>query len=186
MDFSQFTTVELVIMSVISIAVLLFGYRIKKVAFFVIWFIIGLSLTRGAMPWLENIAPEVMANQIWHNLMPIAGGLLVAMLGFSIEKLCVGGIAFALTMIITTQYFGTDYTTLIVGAVIGVILAGAAVMLMKPAIIVATAAAGAYAISLGVLNWIPNMNAEVAYFPMLIGITIFGSIFQFLTTKHIS
>ena len=190
MEFSefiaQFTTTELVIMGLISLAVLLFGYRIKKIAFFAIWFIVGLTLARIAMPWMEDIAPEVMSNPLWHNLMPIVGGLIAAMLGFSVEKLCVSGITFALIMLITTQYFGTDYTTLIVGAILGIVAGGAAVMLMKPAIIIATSLAGAYASTLGALNWMTGINLEVSYFPILIGITIFGSVFQFLTTKHIS
>ena len=183
-DLSQFTSTELIILIAISAAVLLFGYKIKKIAFFVIWFIIGLNLTHLAMPWLETVLPEIMANDLWRNLIPVAGGLLAALLGFSIEKLCLGGIVFALTLTITAQYFGTEINTLIIGAVVGVLAAGASVMLMKPATILATAVAGAYVITLGVLYWVTSLDAATTFFPMLAGIAALGAVFQFLTTKH--
>lgn len=184
MDLSQFTTTELIIMIAIGVAVLLFGYRIKKAAFFIIWFIIGLSLMRYFMPMLENIAPEVIKTELWQNLLPIAGGLLMALLGFTIEKICLGGIVFALTLIITSQYFGTEMNTLAIGAVVGVVLAGAAVMLMKPAIIIATALAGGYVVTLGILNWATGISMETYYFPILLGTAAIGSAFQFATTRH--
>ena len=183
-DLSQFTTTELIVMLALGAAVLLFGYRIKKVAFFIIWFIIGLNLTNYLVPWLETAAPEVMTNELWRNLIPIAGGLLMALLGFSIEKLCLGGIVFALTLIITAQYFGTEINTLAIGGVVGIIAAGIAVMLMKPAIIVATALAGAYVVTLSILFWFSGISAETYYFPILAGVTAVGSLFQFATTKH--
>ena len=182
MDLTQFTTTELIVMVAVGIAVLLFGYKIKKAAFFIIWFIIGLNLMHYLMPWLINTVPEIATNELWQNLLPIAGGLLMALLGFSIEKICLGGIVFALTMVITAQYFGTEMNTLIVGAVVGVILAGAAVMLMKPAIIVATAIAGAYVVTLGILYW--TAVGASSFFPILIGTAAAGSLFQFITTKR--
>lgn len=184
MDLTQFTTAELIVMIAVGVAVLLFGYKIKKAAFFIIWFIIGLNLMHYLTPWLTNTVPDVMNNELWQNLIPIAGGLLMALLGFSIEKICLGGIVFALTMVITAQYFGTEMNTLIVGAVVGVILAGMAVMLMKPAIIIATAIAGAYVVTLGILYWVPGIDGETMYFPILIGVAVAGSLFQFATTKR--
>ena len=92
LDFSHLSTVELIIMTVAGAAVLLFGYRIKKAAFFIVWFILGLNLTIYALPWLNKILPDTTANDFWQTLIPICGGLLLALLGFTIEKLCVGGI----------------------------------------------------------------------------------------------
>ena len=184
MNLSQFTTTELIIMILAGLAVLLFGYRIKKAAFFIIWFIIGINLMQFLTPWLTNVAPDIMGNELWRNLLPIAGGLLLALMGFTIEKICFGGIVFALTMMIAAQYFGTEVNTLIISAVVGIILAGVAVMLMKPAIIVATALAGAYVVTLGVLYWASNLSPETAFFPLLIGITATGAVFQSINAKH--
>ena len=170
----------------VGLAVVLFGYRIKKVAFFIIWFLLGYIGAMYLMPEIVKLAPEVGNNDLWRNLIPIGAGLLLALLGFSIEKLCVGGICFVLTMLISAQYFGTEMQTLAISAVVGIIIAGAAVMLMKPATIIATSAAGAYAITLALMSLISNISFDTYYWPMLIGVTVVGSIFQFLTTKRVS
>ncbi len=172
-------------MAAIGLALMFFGYRIKKVAFFLIWFILGYNLVEFLMPTLESLVPQIVENDLYQILLPIGGGLLLALLGFSIEKLCVGGICFALVMVITVRYFGTEMQTLAIGGVVGIIAAGAAVMLMKPAIIVATAVAGAYVVTLAILALFPDISREIYYFPILGGLSAIGSVFQFLTTKRI-
>lgn len=176
---------ELLVFIAAGLAVLFFGYRIKKIAFFIIWFLLGYNLMSFFMPTLENMWPEVMTTELYQILTPIAGGLLLALLGFSIEKLCVGGIVFVLVMVVAARYFGTEIQTLAVSAIIGVIAAGAAVTLMKPAIIIATSLAGAYALTLAILSLATNLSFETYYWILLLGITIIGALFQFSTTKRI-
>lgn len=185
LDFSNLGTPEMIIMAAAGLALMFFGYRIKKIAFFIIWFILGYNLMAFLMPTINNLAPEIAGNNLYQTLLPIAGGLLLALLGFSIEKLCVGGICFALIMVITVQYFGAEMQTLAIGGVVGVIAAGAAVMMMKPATIVATSAAGAYALTVAILALFPDISKETYYFIILGGLTLLGSVFQFLTTKRI-
>ena len=191
-DFKNITNLEkmdipeAVIILGLGLAVLLFGYRIKKAAFFVIWFILGFNLMGILTPFINSNVPAIAESELYQTLLPIAGGILLAMMGFSIEKLCVGGICFALCMLIAVQYFGTDMQTLLVGAIIGVFAAGFAVTIMKPATIIATAVAGAYAITLAVIRLNTNIDFTVVYWPMLGGLAAVGSIFQFLTTKRIS
>lgn len=182
----HFQMPELFIMLGVGLAVLLFGYRLKKIAFFIIWFLLGFIGVTYLMPEIVKISPEIANSDLYQTLIPIGGGLLLALLGFSIEKLCVGGICFVLVMLVSTQYFGAEMQTLAMSAVVGVVAAGAAVMLMKPATIIATAAAGAYAITLALLALIPNLNFGEFYWPLIIGIAAAGSIFQFLTTKRVS
>lgn len=181
-----FDTPELVMMMGVGLAVLLFGYRIKKIAFFAIWFLLGFCGVTYLVPTIEQMWPEVASTDLYRALIPIAGGLLLALLGFSVEKLCVGGICFVLVMLASVQYFGTEMSTLAISAVVGVLTAGAAVMLMKPATIVATAAAGAYAITIALLLLIPDIDQGACYWPLLLGTAAVGSVFQFLTTKHVS
>lgn len=177
---------QLIIFIALGLAVLFFGYRIKKAAFFIVWFLLGLNLMRWLMPTVNNLVPQIAGDALYQNLLPIAGGLLLALLGFSIEKICVGGICFVLVMLATIQYFGADVQTLAIGAVIGVIIAGAAVMLMKPAIIIATSAVGSYALTLAIFAFFAaSLNFEVFYWPILIGVATIGAIFQFTTTKKI-
>ena len=186
LDFSNLGTPEMIIMAAVGLALIFFGYRIKKIAFFLIWFILGYNLVGFLMPTINQIAPEVVKTELYQTLLPIAGGLLLALLGFSIEKLCVGGICFALVMVITVRYFGAEMQTLAIGGIVGVVAAGAAVMMMKPATIIATAVAGAYALTLSILVLFPDVNKEIYYFPILGGLSLIGSIFQFVTTKRLS
>lgn len=185
LDFSNLGTPETIIMAAVGLALMFFGYRIKKVAFFLIWFILGYNLMGFLMPTINNLVPQIAENNLYQILLPIGGGLLLALLGFSIEKLCVGGICFALTIVITIQYFGTEMQTLAIGGIIGIIAAGAAVTLMKPATIIATAVAGAYALTIAILALFPDINKETFYFVILGSLTLIGSVFQFLTTKRI-
>ena len=182
---NRFETPELIIMLGLGLAVLLFGYRIKKIAFFIIWFLLGYIGLSYLLPELIKIWPAIDTD-LYRALIPIGGGLLLALLGFSIEKFCVGAICFALTILIGVQYFGTEMQTLAITSVVGIIAAGVAVMLMKPATVIATSVAGAYAITLALLTLIPSISQETYYWPMLIGMTLVGTVFQFLTTKRVS
>lgn len=184
-NLERFGVPETIIMLGLGLAVLMFGYRIKKIAFFIIWFILGFNLVMWLMPTINNLVPEIAASELYQTLLPIAGGLLLALLGFSIEKLCVGGICFALVMMVTIQYFGTEMQTLAIGGIVGVIAAGLAVTLMKPAIIIATAVAGAYALTLGIFKLNTSLDFEMLYWPILIGTAAVGAIFQFMTTKRV-
>lgn len=176
---------ELIVMIIVGILLLFLGYRIKKIAFFLIWFILGYNLLGLFLPEINKMVPAIADNNLWQILLPIAGGLLLALLGFTIEKICVGGIVFSLTLMITIEYFGTEIQTLALGAIIGVILAGIAVMLMKPAIIIATSVAGSYSLTIAIIALVPNIDSATLYFPMLIGFAAIGAVTQFLTTKHL-
>lgn len=181
----QFGIPEVAVMLGLGLVVLLFGYRIKKIAFFIIWFLLGYNLVQFLMPTVNTMVPQIAGDALYQTLLPIAGGLLLALMGFSIEKICVGGICFVLVMLVAIQYFGTDMQVLAVSAIIGVIAAGAAVALMKPAIIIATSIMGAYALTLAFFSLSSSMNFGELYWPILIGLAAVGCIFQFVTTKRI-
>jgi hypothetical protein len=185
--FTRIQIPEVIVMAIVGLLLLFMGYRIKKIGFFIIWFLIGynLMLTLLSNPTIISFLPDAMKTDLWSFLLPVAGGLLLALLGFSIEKLCVGGMVFGLIIMITAQYFGTDIQTLVIGAIIGVVLAGLAVTLMKPTIIVATSLMGAYALTITLLYFITSIDKQAFYFPILIGLTILGSAVQFATTKNI-
>lgn len=181
-----FGTPELLIMLALGLAVMLFGYRIKKIAFFIAWFILGYTGVTYFLPQITPLLPEVASTELYQILIPLCGGLLLALLGFSIEKFCISAIVFALTMLIAIQYFGSDVTTLVIAAVIGVILGGASTMLIKPACILATSGVGGYAVTIALLALITTIDQGVFYWPILIGCVAFGAIFQFSTTKNVS
>ncbi len=182
---SGLQTWEVILLALMAIIVLLFGYRVKKAAFFIIWFLLGFSIMSFLMPQICSIWEVVAESEMYQALIPIAGGLLLTLFGFTIEKICVSGITFILTILICIQYFGTDMQSMLIGGVVGVILSGVAVMMMKPAVIVATAAAGAYILTISIMALFGDIDFTVAYWPMVLGITALGSLFQFITTKRV-
>lgn len=186
LDFGQFGIPEGVIMACLGVLVLFFGYRVKKIAFFVVWFLLGFNLMKMLMPMINNAVPAIADTEIYQTLLPIAGGAILGMLGFTIEKLCIAGIAFALTMMVTVQYFGTETTTLIIGAVTGIAVSGIAVMMIKPAVIILTAIAGAYAIVTALPNIWHDFNIGDLYWPVLGGLAAVGAVVQFMTTKKMT
>ena len=186
-DIEKSNGYELALMGAAGVLLMLAGYRIKKIAFFLLWFILGYTLMGYVVPVINQNVPEIATNTLWQVLLPIAGGLLLALLGFTIEKICVAGITFGVTIMIAAQYFGTGVMTLVIAAVVGVILGAVAVRLMKPAIILLTSIAGSYALTVALLHWLTTIDQTVFYFPMLIGFAVVGAVVQFtVTAKHTS
>ena len=184
--YSGLETWQVVVIAILGLLLMLFGYRIKKAAFFIIWFLIGFMLMQNVMPWINHSFPEIASQDVWQFILPILGGVLMSMLGFTIEKLCVGGACFGLIMMIVIQTYGTEIGTIVAAAIIGIIVAGLAVMAMKPATIVATSAAGAYLIASSLPFIIASMDGNTLVMPIFLGVTLVGSIVQFLTTKLVS
>ena len=179
-------TYELIFAIVLGLVLLFAGYRIKKITFFIIWFLIGHYLMTTYLMGIINTAmPDIAGEALWQNLLPIAGGLLLALLGFTIEKLCVAGATLGVTMMVTTQFFGTDTQTLLIGLVIGIVLAAVSTAMMKPAFIVATSAMGAYLLTLAILQLVTAIDLHPYYFLILAALAAVGVITQFSTSKGI-
>lgn len=160
------------------------GYKIKKIAFFIVWFLLGYIATGYLMPIINGAVAEIANSEMWQSLLPIGGGLLLGLLGFMVEKVCVGGVCFGLTLMMTAQYFGTEMQTMIIGAVIGAVVGGVAVMMLKPATILATAVAGAYALTLAILALAPDLDKETLFWPMIAGFSVLGAGVQFVSCRH--
>lgn len=168
----------------ISLLLLFLGYRIKKAAFFIMWFLLGYIATGYLMPIINSAVAEIAESAMWQSLLPILGGLLLALMGFMIEKICIGGICFGLTLMMAAQYFGTELQTMAIAGVIGAILGGFAVMMIKPATILASSIAGGYALTLSILALAPDLDREALFWPMILGISALGAVVQFINTRH--
>lgn len=182
--FSELNEAEVIALAIVGALVLFAGYKIKKIGFFIVWFLLGFRLVQYLLPTLGEAVPQIVGNELWQNLLPLAGGLLLGLMGFTVEKICVGGIVFGITLAITAQYFGTEMQTMLIGGVVGVVLAGVSTMLMKPAIVLATAAAGAYALVICIFHWANGLDPTTLYMPLLVGITAVGAGVQFATTRR--
>jgi len=183
-DLDRYEDWQMWIIGGIGLALMLVGYRIKKAAFFIIWFLLGYIGTGYLMPIINTAMGEVADNALWQSLIPIIGGLLLALMGFMIEKICLGGVVFGLTLMMTAQYFGTEIQAMAIGGIVGAILAGVAVMAMKPATIVATSVAGGYALTLAILALVPDLSGETLFWPMILGFGALGTIVQSINCRH--
>jgi len=168
----------------VGLLLMFLGYKIKKIAFFIVWFLLGYIATGYLMPIINGAVAEIANNELWQSLLPIAGGLLLGLMGFMIEKVCLGGICFGLVIMMTAQYFGTEIQTMAIGAIIGTLAGGLAVMMMKPAAIIATAVAGGYALTLSILALAPELDKESLFWPMIAGFSVLGAGVQFLICRH--
>ena len=185
LDLSHYEVWQMWLIGAIGLALIFVGYKIKRVAFFIIWFLLGYIGTGYLMPIINSNLPDIAGSDFWQGLLPILGGLILGLMGFMVEKVCIAGIVFGLTILMTAQYFGTEIQTMAIGGIIGAVLAGFATMMMKPATIVATAVAGAYALTLAVIAiGSSNLNGDELFWPMIIGFSALGSVVQFISCRH--
>lgn len=176
---------EAIIALVLGLFVCLFGYRLKKIVFFIAWFIIGYIITQKLLPTINTYIPQVSGEAFWQGIIPVFGGLLLSILGFSIEKLCVSLLCFFAVISIAFTQFGVSWEVFGIAAVIGVVAGGLAVTMMKPATIIVTAIIGASVAADAFLALATDIPSATYYMPILIGAAIIGSIFQFANVKHI-
>ena len=184
LDLTHYETWQMWAVGGAGLALMLIGYKIKKIAFLILWFLLGYIASGYLLPIINSALPEVAESNVWQGLIPILGGLLLGLMGFMIEKICLGGAVFGLTLLMTAQYFGTEIQTMVIGGIIGAVLGGVAVMMMKPATIIATSVAGGYALTLAILALVPDMNGETWFWPMIVGFGALGSLVQFISCKH--
>ncbi|MBQ3280374.1 hypothetical protein IJG92_01830 [Candidatus Saccharibacteria bacterium] len=184
LDLTHYETWQMWAVGGAGLALMLIGYKIKKIAFFIIWFLLGYIASGYLLPIINSALSEVAESNFWQGLIPILGGLLLGLMGFMIEKICLGGAVFGLTLLMTAQYFGTEIQTMVIGGIIGAVLGGVAVMMMKPATIIATSIAGGYALTLAILALAPELDAETWFWPMIVGFGALGSLIQFISCKH--
>ena len=183
-DLSHYEQWQMWLVGGAGLLLMFVGYKIKKIAFFVIWFLLGYIATGYLMPIINDQVAVIADSEVWQGLLPIAGGLLLGLMGFMVEKVCLGGICFGLTLLITAQYFGTEMQPMAIGAVIGAIFGGISVMLMKPATIIATAVAGGYALTLAVLTIGYGLDVDTLFWPLLISFSAIGMISQFIMARR--
>jgi hypothetical protein len=182
-------TPEVIVLLVASLLILFLGFKIKKIGFFILFFILGYNLVSNFLPMIYEGFPILKEQQIWQYLLPTAGGLLLGLLSFSIEKFCVSMLVFFFTLTFTIDNFGTATQTIVIGAAIGAVLGGLSSLIIKPAIIIATAIGGSYGVTISIIYFIRMINGDsidvnLFFYPMLAGIAAVGAIVQFLTTKH--
>lgn len=176
-------TLQMILGLILGLIICFFGYKLKKVAFAIAWFLIGYTLCAYFAPSLvHNLMPQLENPDLWITVLPIAVGLLFSLMGLSIERLCVGGLAFIVVVAILLQQFGFSWPLLGIACILGVVAGCVAVSMMKPAIIIITAIAGAQSVASGIISAIAAIPGA-AYLPILIVLAVLGALFQFRDNK---
>lgn len=176
--------IEFIIALVLGLFACFFGYKLKKVIFFIAWFLIGYTIMTKIMPYINDNAPMIAESELYQFLLPIAGGVLLSMFGFSIEKLCVALLAFFAVVAFAINQFGISGEVLAVAAIIGVFAGALATTMMKPATILVTAIAGGIVAADSIMKIFPGIPYAQYYYLIFLGITAVGAIFQFVNAKN--
>ena len=178
MDLGQYAQYESIAAIIIGTFLVLFGYRIKKVAFIVIWFIIGYYLA-------SLIVPNITEDQTWRQIIPICSGIVLGVFGFSIEKFCIFAVAtFTVSTTIIESFQLNEFLPIALAIGAGIVVGCIAARLIKPLGIITTALSGA--------KLIAKYSTDVfllphePYFLGILAVALaIGVIVQFSTCKHI-
>lgn len=169
---------EALIAIAIGVFLCLFGYRIKKVAFIIIWFAIGYYLA-------SLVVPHFIEDPTWRQLLPIGVGVITGVLGFSLEKICIFAVAaFSVSTTIIDLFQMTEVLPIAVAIAAGVVVGCIAISLIKPLGIITTALSGSkliakYSVAQFALAHNPNFLIILAVAAAI------GIVFQFKNCRHI-
>jgi hypothetical protein len=163
---------------IIGVFLCFFGYRVKKIAFTVVWFIIGFYL-------MSLVAPHITSDQTWQTLLPIIAGLAMSLLGFTIERFCIFAAAtYAVSTTIIETFQMTEFLPIIFAIAAGVVVGCIAVSFIKPLGIITTSLSGAKLLAKYIIS-IANLSHEPYFYAILIGCFALGVLFQYRTCRHI-
>ena len=129
--------------------------------------------------------PHITTDPTWSQILPIGAGLILGMLGFSIEKFCIFAVAtftVATTLIETLQLTEILFIALAIGA--GVVVGCIATAFIKPLGIITTALSGAKLIAKYTVSGLALQHEP--YFLVILAICFaVGVLFQFKSCRHI-
>ncbi|MBR6166470.1 hypothetical protein IKQ65_02440 [Candidatus Saccharibacteria bacterium] len=177
-DLSFLSGYEALIAIAIGVFLALFGYKLKRVAYVIIWFVIGYYLA-------SLVVPHITADPTWQKLIPICAGVVLGVFGFSLEKLCIFAVAtFAVSTTIIDAFQLTDVLWIALAIAAGVIVGVIAVSFIKPLGIITTALSGGKLIAkYSVLQFSLAHNPN---FLIILAVSAaIGILFQFKNCKHI-
>lgn len=178
----SFFVPEAIVAIVLSLVVCFFGYKLKKIGLFIIWFIVGYNLGKMIPTTLFN-------SELWGSVLPLATGLLASMLSLSIERFCVAALAGTIGFFATIGLiFGGSFVFMpnVVAAIaVAVVLGCIAAACIKPMFIIITAIGGAYYAAISSLAVFPSLaliNLPMALIIACVLATL-GILFQFKSNK---
>lgn len=170
-----------IITIIIGLFLLFFGYRLKKIAITIIWFIVGFWLVQQFIGYIH------IESQLWQFIICCLGGLVLGVFGMTIEKFAVFvtvGVTFGMSVM---QTFGpaADWTLPAIAVAVGVVAGVIAAGLIKPMVIIATSIEGSYLALTYTLSLLNVAKPEGLYPVALLAIAAVGIVFQWNSCRNI-
>lgn len=181
-----------IIVILIGIAMLFWGYRLFRVWLAVAGFLLGAAL--GYM-----LGGQLLPGDVWPIVLAVALGVVFALLAYfmyMVGVILTGAFLGALLSALVFGLFnvGPTWWVYLIGAIPGGILAG---VLVRPYLIIASSFYGAYLIMTGIYGFIlgkevfnlqqgmlaPLMDLPWYVYAGILVLTIIGAVFQFRTNK---
>ena len=167
-----------IIILVLGVLLLLFGYRLKRIAMIIIGFVVGWGIA-------AQFAPNIVADPFWQFVIKLALGALLAIMATTIERLAVFAIV---ALAVGSAFYNAAPITdamahVSISVAVGVVAGVISVWFIKPAFIVASGLKGAQMLStlLASLFSIPTPWPLV----ILIALAVVGIGFQWKDCKHL-
>lgn len=144
---SDFTTFisgvpQNVIVLILGVILLLFGYRLKRITMAAIGFVVGWSIA-------TNFAPQMVGDSFWQFIIKLAAGALLGVMATTIERLAI----FAVVALAFGSSFYDAFAIqdpmahISIAVAVGVIAGVISVWFIKPMFIIASGLKGAQLLS---------------------------------------
>ena len=167
-----------IIVLVLGVLLLLFGYRLKRIAMIIIGFVVGWSIA-------SQFAPNMIADPFWQFIIKIACGALLAILATTIERLAIFAIV---ALAIGSSFFNAvaiadPMAHISISIAVGVVAGVISVWAIKPMFIIASGVKGAQMLStlLATVFTIPSPWPLI----ILVALAAVGIGFQWKDCKHL-
>lgn len=180
--------VSIIIGIIISIVLCFFGYRLKRIAFAIVWFVIGLDLGNFLLP---HVTPYMQGiDPFFINILPFLVGLLMSLIGISVERVCIFLIGIGLTLITYFNFVDSgalelSWLTFGIAIIVGCVIGTVAIGIMRPAIILLTSYAGGTQLASSIISLIPAISNPTTSLIITIIMVVVGAFYQFRSTKHL-
>ena len=176
--------VSIIIGIVISIVLCFFGYRLKRIAFAIVWFVIGLDLGNFLLPYVTPYMQGI--DPFFINILP----LLMSLIGISVERVCIFLIGIGLTLITYFNFVDSgvlelSWLTFGIAIIVGCVVGTVAISIMRPAIILLTSYAGGTQLASSIISLIPAISNPTTSLIITIIMVVVGAFYQFRSTKHL-
>ena len=174
---------SIIIGIVISIVLCFFGYRLKRIAFAIVWFVIGLDLGNFLLP---HVTPYMQGiDPFFINILPFLVGLLMSLIGISVERVCIFLIGIGLTLITYFNFVDSgalelSWLTFGIAIIVGCIVGTVAISIM-----LLTSYAGGTQLASSIISLITTISNPTTSLIITIIMVVVGAFYQFRSTKHL-